>query len=144
LLDILASHILPFILGFLGAVAYIVRSSLNKFDKCSYMPGYNGRILMRLCLGGLLGAITVIMLSPSQQELASLNLSLVFVAFLMGYSVELAFSMFDIGIAKVKNMLKTEPKSSQTITEEAEHRVRGVGLPPKDKSLKHETRSEMK
>lgn len=115
ILEVLSGHVLPFILGFLGAVVYIARSSLSKLDKNSYMPVYNGRVAMRLCLGGLLGVITGVMFSPTQQELASLKLNLVFIAFLMGYSVELAFSLFDIAIEKIRNMFKAERKSLEGI-----------------------------
>jgi hypothetical protein len=111
---ILSTHILPFVLGFLGAVAALVRSSLNGLENQSFTQGWTGRLGLRLVLGGLLGEISGIIFTPSLNELEALKLSLVFVAFLMGYSTDLAFSLFDRAIASAKDAMKPDPKTSET------------------------------
>lgn len=114
LLSILSLYILPLILGLLGAIAYLVRRSLYNLANNSYTPNLEGQFGMRLCLGGLLGVISGIMLSLDQAELQTFNLSLVVVAFLMGYSVEFAFSVFDHLIDRGRALFKPEVRSSET------------------------------
>ncbi|MGH8626128.1 MAG: hypothetical protein ACREYC_12980, partial [Gammaproteobacteria bacterium] len=81
----------------------------------SYTPNLEGQFGMRLCLGGLLGVISGIMLSLDQAEqLQTFNLSLVVVAFLMGYSVEFAFSLFDHLIDRGRALFRPEVRASET------------------------------
>jgi hypothetical protein len=112
---ILSTHILPFVLGFLGAVAALVRSSLSGLENKSFTQGWAGRLGLRLVLGGLLGEISGIIFTPGLNELEALKLSLVFIAFLMGYSTDLAFSVFDRAIASAKEAIKPSPKTSETV-----------------------------
>ncbi len=113
LLGILSQYVLPLILGLLGAVAYIVRRALFNLAYSSYTPSFGGQVAMRLSLGGLLGVIAGIMFSLDQAELETYSLSLVVVAFLMGYSVEFAFSLFDRAIERGRSLLKPEARSSE-------------------------------
>ena len=113
LLGILSQYVLPLILGLLGAVAYIVRRALFNLAYHSYTPSFEGQFVMRLSLGGLLGVIAGIMFSLDEAELQTYSLSLVVVAFLMGYSVEFAFSLFDRLIERGRTMLKPEARSSE-------------------------------
>jgi hypothetical protein len=78
----------------------------------SYVPAAKGRLLMRLCLGALLGAISGIFVSDDNQTLQSFNLSLIMLALLMGYSVEVAFGLFDSVIDRMRewtNSLRAAP-----------------------------------
>ena len=95
ILQVLNYYLLPLVLGLLGAVAFIVRSLLNRLSTTSYTLNSGRRHAMRLALGALLGVISGIFLAPEQTDLQPFNLSLVVLAFLMGYSVEFAFSIFD-------------------------------------------------
>lgn len=95
---ILSEYILPLILGVLGATAFVVRQSLDHLKSNSYLPGATGKLSMRLCLGGLLGVISGIFMSSNTNAAATVqgfNLSLVMVSLVMGYSIEVAFSLFD-------------------------------------------------
>jgi hypothetical protein len=112
LLGILSQYVLPLILGLLGAVAYIVRRALLNLAYNSYTPSFGGQFAMCLSLGGLLGVIAGIMFSLDEAELETYSLSLVVVAFLMGYSVDFAFSLFDRLIERGRTMLKPEARSS--------------------------------
>lgn len=109
---ILSRYILPLVLGVIGATAYIVRRTLNQLESNSYLPTTHGKLLMRLCLGALLGAISGIFLSDDSAALQSFNLSLIMIALLMGYSVEVAFGLFDSVIDRLRDWagsLRTAP-----------------------------------
>ncbi len=112
---LLTTHILPFVLGFLGAVAAMVRHSLESLANKSFTQGWAGRLGLRLVLGGLLGEISGIIFSPSVNELEALKLSVVFIAFLMGYSTDLAFAVFDRAIESIREGIKPKPKSSEPL-----------------------------
>lgn len=114
LLSILSQYVLPLILGLLGAIAYLVRRSLFNLAYNSYAPSFGGQFIMRVCLGGLLGVIGGIMLSLDQAELETYSLSTVVVAFLMGYSVEFAFTLFDRLIERGRSLFTPEVRSSET------------------------------
>ncbi|MGH8583510.1 MAG: hypothetical protein ACREWG_12150 [Gammaproteobacteria bacterium] len=114
LLSILSQYILPLILGLLGAIAYLVRRSLFNLSYNSYAPSFGGQFAMRMCLGGLLGVIGGIMFSLDQAELKTYNLSTVVVAFLMGYSVEFAFTLFDRLIERGRSLFTAQVRSSET------------------------------
>jgi hypothetical protein len=58
---------------------------------------------MRLCLGGLLGVLSGVFMSTSTVEsLAGFNINLVMVSLIMGYSVEVAFSLFDSVVSRMR------------------------------------------
>ncbi len=113
LLSILSQYVLPLILGLLGAIAYLVRRSLFNLAYNSYAPSFGGQFSMRLCLGGLLGVIGGIMLSLDEAELETYSLSTVVVAFLMGYSVEFAFTLFDRLIERGRSLFTPQVRSSE-------------------------------
>ena len=114
LLSILSQYVLPLILGLLGAIAYLVRRSLFSLAYNSYAPSFGGQFIMRVCLGGLLGVIGGIMFSLDETELETYSLSTVVVAFLMGYSVEFAFTLFDRLIERGRSLFTPEVRSSET------------------------------
>lgn len=104
---VLSRYILPLLLGFIGATAYVTRLTLFRLSTNSYVPSPRGMLTMRLCLGGLLGAISGIFISSGSTETSGFNISLTLIALLMGYSVEVAFSLFDIGIERLKGWTRT-------------------------------------
>ena len=109
-LQVLNYYFLPLILGLLGAIAFIVRKLLNSLATTSYTLNSGRRYGMRLALGALLGVMSGIFIAPDQPQLQSFNLSLVVLAFLMGYSVEFAFSIFDAIIERGRQAVSsTEP-----------------------------------
>ncbi|MGR8940905.1 MAG: hypothetical protein ACU83P_04865 [Gammaproteobacteria bacterium] len=99
---VLSRYVLPLILGFIGATAYVTRHTLYRLATNSYIPSPRGMLTMRLCLGGLLGAISGIFITSDAQEAEGFNISLTLTALVMGYSVEVAFSLFDSGIERIR------------------------------------------
>lgn len=109
---ILNSLILPLLLGFLGAIAFLVRNILNHLSSYTFIPSWSGRDAMRVLLGGLLGVIGPwLYVSGNVDEV---GLGLLLFAFLLGYSVELAFSLFDKFITYAREAIKPGGDKNRT------------------------------
>jgi len=109
--SLIAHYLLPLVLGIVGATSYIVRDTLAKLENNSFLPCARGKIIMRICLGGLLGVISGIFIRNDSTKLEDFNLSLVILSLVMGYSVEVAFSLFDQIVERMKewtNLLKAD------------------------------------
>jgi hypothetical protein len=94
-LDILKSYILPLLYGLLGASAYVLRTMSLEIEEVKYSVNANRGYVLRLALGTLAGLIVgwFIFLLPGQTFLASI--SPFAIAFLVGYNIELIFSVMD-------------------------------------------------
>jgi hypothetical protein len=101
---LLNSLVLPSLLGFLGAIAFLTRNTLNHLNDSTFTPSWGGRYIMRVLLGGLLGVIGPWLYTSGKVSEIGLGLSLF--AFLLGYSVELAFSLFDQFINYARESIK--------------------------------------
>jgi len=109
---ILNSLILPLLLGFLGAIAFLVRNILNHLSSYTFIPSWSGRDAMRVLLGGLLGVIGPwLYVSGNVDEV---GLGLLLFSFLLGYSVELAFSLFDKFITHAREAIKPGGDKNRT------------------------------
>ena len=103
LYSIISQYLLPLILGIIGSTAYISRNILDQLQTNSYLPTVQGKMTMRIFLGGLLGVITGIFISTNTTtELKEFNLNLVMLSLIMGYSVDVAFSLFDQIVVRMK------------------------------------------
>lgn len=113
---ILSQYLLPLILGIVGSTAYIVRSVLDQLQTNSYLPAAQGKLTMRIFLGGLLGVITGIFISSGDSnELHKFNLNLVMLSLIMGYSVDVAFSLFDRIVERMNEWIDAlKPKKKDT------------------------------
>jgi hypothetical protein len=109
-LGFFGNYILPLVLGVLGATAFIVRNTLEKLETNSYLPSPQGKLSMRLCLGGVLGVISGIFISSGQEHLLGFNLNLIMISLVMGYSVEVAFSLFDSVVERMRDWTKSLKK----------------------------------
>jgi hypothetical protein len=118
-LDILQSYILPLLYGLLGASAYVLRTMSNEIEEVKYSVGSNRGYALRLALGTLAGLIVgwFIFLLPGQTFLASI--SPFAVAFLVGYNIELIFSLMDNLIIKISGSDENgaEPKPDNSVLE---------------------------
>jgi hypothetical protein len=108
MLRVLSYYLLPLVLGFLGAIAFIARRRLDGLAAHDSNLISARRVSMRLALGGLLGVASGIIMAPDQTELDAFNLPLVTLAFLMGYSVEFAFSAFDALIDRGRQAVRPD------------------------------------
>jgi len=92
--------ILPTLTGLLGALAYVIRDVLLSFSKSSFLISKRRQWVMRVALGSLLGMISGIVISPDIKDFKELSFTPLAWGFLMGYSVEFAFSVFDSLVKK--------------------------------------------
>lgn len=104
-LGILSHMVLPTILGLLGSLAYVIRGILDSFSRSSLTLGSRRRWETRVSLGGLLGLITGAMFPPGLDQTNASVISPLVWAFLVGYSVEFAFSIFDTVIERGRETL---------------------------------------
>ncbi len=104
-LNILNYLVLPTILGFLGSLAYVIRGILDSFSRSSITLGSRRSWETRVSLGGLLGLITGAVFAPSFEQFDEMRFSPMVWAFLMGYSVEFAFTVFDTAIERGRETL---------------------------------------
>jgi len=105
LLKILNYLLLPTLLGFIGSLAYVIRGLLWNFDHASFVVGNSRKGKMRLVLGPLLSLVSGIILAPESTGFSEASFSPLILGFLMGYSVEFAFKLFDTLIEKGKSLL---------------------------------------
>ncbi len=105
LLKILNYLLLPTLLGFIGSLAYVIRGLLWNFDHASFVVGNSRKGKMRLVLGPLLSLVSGIILAPESTGFTEASFSPLILGFLMGYSVEFAFKLFDTLIEKGKSLL---------------------------------------
>jgi hypothetical protein len=109
--------LLPTLLGSLGALAFVIRELLKNYAEASNVIGHRRNRTMRIALGPLLGLVSGIIAYPSRDALTQASFSPLVFGFLVGYSVEFAFSLFDTLIAKGKELLPdiiVAPKQATT------------------------------
>jgi len=93
-LEVLQSYIIPLLCGFLGAAIYVLRSLSDEIENVTYTIGSDIKYELRLALGALGGLGIGWFLTPEKlsgfQAVTPLALS-----FLVGYNIELLFSIMD-------------------------------------------------
>ncbi len=127
--------VLPLLLGLLGAAAYLTRATLNQVAESTFARSWRGRMPMRLILGGLLGVLGPQLYTAGKMESVGLGLSLF--AFLLGYSVDLAFALFDRLIATIQKAFKPDDEKSvspaATTAEPSPKPAAGIAHPARPK-----------
>lgn len=100
-IELIQSFILPLLYGLLGAFIYVLRMLLRDIKELTYTPDSDTRYRLRLTLGSLGGMIIGWFMQP--QDFDSLSvLSPMALAFLMGYNVDVFFSVMDRFIDNIK------------------------------------------
>jgi hypothetical protein len=96
-LDILQTYLLPLLYGWLGAMAFVLRSLIAAVKYRTFRPQLNVEYRLRVYLGLLAGlVIGWFMRSKSNSgQLGVADLTPAAVSFLAGYSVEILFSTMD-------------------------------------------------
>jgi hypothetical protein len=95
---ILQQFVLPVLLGTIGALAYVLRSTSEQMRTKTFSTVAPVRNLVRIVLGALMGVVIGLFTDLSGKA----NLQPLAIAFLAGYGVEPVFSMFDGLIARLK------------------------------------------
>ncbi len=95
-LQALQLYILPLLYGLLGAFAYVLRTLTLEIRHLTYNIESNIRYRLRIQLGALSGLAIGWFTDPgSTVNISALSLSPLALAFLVGYSVEVFFSIMD-------------------------------------------------
>ncbi len=103
-IELIQSFILPLLYGLLGAFIFVLRMLLRDIRDLTYTPDSDTRYRLRLTLGSLGGMIIGWFMQP--QDLDSLSvLSPMALAFLMGYNVDVFFSVMDRFIDNIKQWI---------------------------------------
>lgn len=92
-------YLLPLLYGWLGACLYVLRMLAQDIKTLAYTPEQDMIYRLRLYMGTLAGLIVVWFLPLAQAEPNIKSLSIFAVALLVGYSVDLLFSLMDRIIA---------------------------------------------
>ena len=108
--------LLPTLLGALGALAYVIRNILDSFKQSSFRLNSKRQWTMRVALGSALGLISGLVISPELKYFDSAKFSPLVWGFLMGYSVEFAFSLFDSLIKKGRDALAPDAPAASNST----------------------------
>lgn len=113
-LVILQSYILPVLYGLLGASVYVIRTITREIANVTYSEESNRGYLLRLALGTLSGLIIgwFVFLLPGQSIVSSI--SPMALAFLVGYNIEIVFSLMDRVIAMITKPDEDSPVSPTT------------------------------
>lgn len=110
-LDILQGYLLPLLYGMLGAATYVIRDLSKQIKEVTYSEGTGVQHLSRISLGALAGIMVgwFSFLINTSTFLGSV--SPLAIAFLVGYNIELFFSLMDIAINRIKRPQETESES---------------------------------
>ena len=107
---VLSGFVLPMLLGFLGGCAYAFRRLDKKLATWTLEPQDGKHAVVRVCLAAMLGGLVGVVWSPDQSvSLGGFTLSLVALAFFVGFSVEVVFQLLQTVIEAVASSLRTPP-----------------------------------
>lgn len=120
-LSLLHDHILPLLYGLLGALVLVLRSlektiRLHTFIK-GLSLGYNIRIILGT-IGGM--AVGLFFGTGDENSLFGTGFSLMLLAFIIGYKIEILFSLMDMVADKIKFTKNDVRKKNAAITQNAE------------------------
>lgn len=96
---ILAQFFLPILLGALGALAYVLRSTSEQIRDSTFSTTTPTRNIVRIVLGALMGVVVGLFTTSLTKEITLPPLALAFIA---GYGVEGFFSIFDGFISRLR------------------------------------------
>ncbi len=111
MLKVLEGYVLPLLYGLLGAFIFVLRSLLSEIKAITYTADCEVRYRLRLTLGALGGMIIGWFLTPEEVDLSA-SVSSMALAFLMGYNVDVLFSLMDKIIDNIKQSLDKAPTSA--------------------------------
>ena len=104
---------MPLVYGILGAATSVLRSLSKKIEDVTFSGDTGIQNLLRISLGALAGIVVgwFSFLLPNAAGNFLGAVSPLAIAFLVGYNIELFFSLMDAGINRVKE-LQQKPSSS--------------------------------
>ncbi|MBB1487708.1 hypothetical protein [Oceanospirillum sediminis] len=112
-IEILQSFVLPLLYGLLGAFIFVLRTLLLEIRSLTYTSDSDIRYRLRLTLGSLGGMIVGWFLKPDDMDTLT-ALSPMALAFLMGYNVDILFSIMDRFIESIKQWIDKPPEKASS------------------------------
>lgn len=94
MLDLLSSHVLPLLFGCLGAFTLVLRSIHNAFQQGTFTLNHRLDYNLRIVLGGVMGISSGLFFGEGGVASTG-QYSPIVIAFLIGYNVEILFSIMD-------------------------------------------------
>ena len=107
-LAILQSYILPLFYGILGAGTFVLRSLSKEIEEETFSDERGTQHLLRVSLGALAGILVgwFSFLIPSETTTFVGSISPLAIAFLVGYNIELFFSLMDRALFSITDRLQ--------------------------------------
>jgi hypothetical protein len=102
----LTGFVLPMLLGFLGACAYVHRQISNKIETWSLETRDRWQAALRVLLGLTLGGLVGALFGSDGVGLQGMQLSLSVISFGIGYAVQVVFIVLDAIIASISERLR--------------------------------------
>jgi len=128
-LEWLRGSILPVLYGALGALVWLLRERYRQVRDRRLRAPVWGEYLQRVLLGAVFGAALGYLNLPSFLPDALANVSLIGLAFIIGYNVEVVFWLFD-GMFKAMREKRAEEESERARTRKQAKGTVPTPLPP--------------
>ncbi len=118
ILIILQSYLLPLLYGLLGAGTFILRSLSKEIESVTYSKQSEINYALRLSLGALAGIMAgwVAFILPSDGITFLGSVSTSAVAFLVGYNIEIFFSLMDKALERLTRKPEVETRQNSGST----------------------------
>jgi hypothetical protein len=113
MLIIFQSYLLPLLYGLLGASTSALRSLSREIDQVIFSDKKRIQHLLRIALGALSGIMVgwFSFLLPNESGSFVGSVSPLAIAFLVGYNIELFFSLMDMALNSVKKLTRNQDES---------------------------------
>ena len=117
-LAILQSYLLPLFYGILGAGTFVLRSLSKEIEEETFSEDKGTQHLLRVSLGALAGILVgwFSFLIPSETTPFVGSISPLAIAFLVGYNIEVFFSLMDRALFSITERLQRPAPASQQET----------------------------
>jgi hypothetical protein len=114
-LAILQSYLLPLLYGILGAGTFVLRSLSKEVEDETFSDEKGTQHLLRVSLGALAGILVgwFSFLIPDETTTIVGSISPLAVAFLVGYNIELFFSLMDRALFSITDRLQRPSPTKQ-------------------------------
>ena len=118
-LAILQSYLLPLFYGILGAGTFVLRSLSKEIEEETFSEDKGTQHLLRVSLGALAGILVgwFSFLIPSETTTFVGSISPLAIAFLVGYNIEVFFSLMDRALFSITERLQRPAPASQQETD---------------------------
>ena len=117
-LAILQSYLLPLLYGILGAGTFVLRSLSKEIEEETFSDERGTQHLLRVSLGALAGILVgwFSFLLPDETTTLVGSISPLAIAFLVGYNIELFFSLMDRALFSITDRLQRAASSTEAST----------------------------